>query len=245
MFTLKEVCSSLFVSLLPQHVNPTCSVTVKTSVAVALQFLPFMRTLDVYFFYEHIDFLSLPFFCCREKEVKLEVLYLQRDRLTSFFCFPESKIKSMPAWVFQHSSQGCREYSSSGMWASRCWRRQRVLVRHLHLNLCCGALWAPAIISLDVVATWGKQRALPFPFSLCLLGVRAVSIWGACSPVTASPNLLRGWACDRGHSECGGRRHRELRWVSDHLLRALPGSRSTTLCLCWVHFWLSFFDFFF
>lgn len=84
---LSGVYPSPFVSLLLQHINPTCSVIVKTSIARALPFFPLMGTLDVYFFYEHIDFLSLPSLCCREKEVKLKVLYLQRDRITSFLFF--------------------------------------------------------------------------------------------------------------------------------------------------------------
>lgn len=35
-FTLKAVYSSLFVSLLPQHINPTCSATVETPIGIAL-----------------------------------------------------------------------------------------------------------------------------------------------------------------------------------------------------------------
>lgn len=137
----------------------------------------------------------------------------------------------MPVRVFQHSSQGCRGYTAVGCGCpgAKPWTRQEEATGAGQAPLCCAGL--PAIISPQSRCSMGKQCPA---FSLRPLPEEQAA------PLLVS-SLLSPW--DPGLSECGGHGHWELCWVSGHLLRALPGSISTTLYLCWVHFWL--FCFFF
>lgn len=165
--------------------------------------------------------------------------------LLFFFFFPGSKIKWTPVWVFQNSSQGCREYSRSGMGVSMCQATNTAgggskppKVRHLLLNLCCGALQVPATISPWRRCYTGETKGCAFSLQPLPVGGRAASVHGGCSPVTACPDRRYSWACGRRQAQGFALGVRSPP-------RALPGRRSTTLCLCWVRFWLCFFDIFF